>query len=114
MYLARLPNHRSYFVCVLHNIFERQRMIKNSFLRSSENLRAEYAGLTNKCMADAVDRFTSCSMGNNIADTFHKKMKATTGSMAHTEGAAKKARQQLIHDHSFWITSTSFYDHPCR
>lgn len=48
-------------------------------------------------MADTVDRFTSCSMGNNnIADTFHKKMKATTGSMAHTEGAAKKARQQLF------------------
>lgn len=34
-------------------------------------------------------------MGSNVADTFLKKMKATTASMAHTEGAAKKARQQL-------------------
>ncbi len=48
MHLARLPNHRSDFVCVLHNMFERQRMIKNSFLRSSENLRQGYAGLTNE------------------------------------------------------------------
>jgi hypothetical protein len=35
------------------------------------------------------------TLGNSIADTFLKKMKATTASMAHTEGAAKRARQQL-------------------
>jgi hypothetical protein len=55
MSLGRLPNHRSDFVCVLHNMFERNRMIRNSLLRNPETLREGYEGLTNEGISEAVD-----------------------------------------------------------
>jgi len=65
-------------------MFERHRMIKNSFLRSKDTLWQGQEGLVNECTADAVDRFTNVAIGNIIEDIYLKKMDAST-----------TARQQL-------------------
>ena len=72
-------------------MFERHRMIKNSFLRSKDTLWQGQEGLVNECTADAVDRFTNVAIGNKIEDIYLKKMDASTAPMARTEGWRKSS-----------------------
>ncbi|KAG7364645.1 helitron helicase-like protein [Nitzschia inconspicua] len=95
-YLSRKFNQQAAFVCVLHNMFERKRMVMNSYLRNSDKQCSSYAGLTNDDIAEAVDRYTNGVSGNGSGDVFLRKMKAVTASMAHTNEAAKRARNTIF------------------
>jgi hypothetical protein len=81
-------------------MFERQSLIKNSFLKSRENLRQGYAGITNGCIADAV--------GKQYRQYFLKKMKATNASMAHTESASVISVFDIavVHGHGLKIVNS--------
>ena len=93
----RLPAfHRPEFVCITHNMFERQRMVSNSYIKTSDQEAENFANITPEEMNDAIDRLADGSRGSGDADQFLKRMKAVCSAMAHTEGAAKKARQKMF------------------
>ncbi|KAG7364372.1 hypothetical protein IV203_037574 [Nitzschia inconspicua] len=91
------PNfHRANWVCVLYNMMERLRMIRASYLKTKEEEREMFCKITSDEMASAVSRFAKKQPGNSPADLFLKRMRAVTGSMSHSVGAAKNARQKMF------------------
>jgi len=94
--LSNPDNHRPDFVLVLHNMFERQRMVKNTFLRCDDGMAQDFTDIKDDDMQDAVLRLLDGSRGSHPADVFLSKMKAVTSSMGHTNEAAKKARQKMF------------------
>lgn len=94
--LSNPDNHRPDFVLALHNMFERQRMVKNTFLRCDDGMAQGFTDVKEDEMRDAVSRSLDGSRGSHPADIFLSKMKAMTSSMGHTNEAAKKARQKMF------------------
>ena len=95
MYLSERNFHLPQFCCVMHNMFERQQLVSNSYLKHSDGQGESYVGITNEAMDAAVNRFMQGSSGGAAGDLFLRKMQAVTSSMAHTVGASKKARQNM-------------------
>jgi hypothetical protein len=95
--LSNPNNHRPDFVLVVHNMFERLRMVKSTFMRCDEGTAHAFTDITEVEMKDAIGRFKEgINRGSNPADIFLSKMKAITSSMGHTNEAAKKARQKMF------------------
>jgi hypothetical protein len=88
--------HEAQFCCVLHNMFERQRMVSNAYLRNPTTVLDSFTTIGDEEILEAVSRFQNGCSGLGPADIFLRKMQAVTASMAHTEGAAKRARQQIF------------------
>ena len=88
--------HHADFVCVAHNMFERQRMVSNSYLRTSDTQAESFATITDKQIQDAIKRHLENAQGSGPSDQFLRKMKAVASSMGHTAGAARKARQNML------------------
>ncbi|KAG7352599.1 helitron helicase-like protein [Nitzschia inconspicua] len=98
-YLCSLshPNfHQSNWVCVLYNMFERRRMITASYLKTSEEERQLFCNISSEDIAAALVRYKDKKFGNGAADIFFKKMRAVTGSMAHSAQGARTARQKMF------------------
>ena len=97
-YLSRLSKiyfHRPQFVCVLHNMFERTAMRFGSGFRRKCNKFSNYVELTNESINEAAERLLNGVHGSSTADNFLRGMSAATKDMAHTNAAAKEARQKL-------------------
>ena len=112
---------RADFVCVLHNMFERTRMVSQSYVTHKFNtLASQYGSIDEEQLASAVDRFLNGNTGTSVADSFLRKMKAVTCSMAHTEEAAKRARQKVYANLTYrgmpalMVTVTPVDDHNFR
>ncbi|KAG7353499.1 helitron helicase-like protein [Nitzschia inconspicua] len=98
-YLCSLshPNfHQSNWVCVLYNMFERRRMITASYLKTSEEERQMFCDISSEDIGAALVRYKEKEFGNGAADIFLNKMRAVTGSMAHSAQGARIARQKMF------------------
>lgn len=97
--LSSPHNHRADFVLVIHNMYERKRMVTNAFLKTctgNDNLAQEFGSIQEDEISSAADRWTNGASGSGMADLFLKKMEATAQCMSHTNGAAKRARQRMF------------------
>jgi hypothetical protein len=63
--LSDPDNHRPDFVLMLHNMFERQRMVKNTFLRCNDDMAQSFANINKDEMQNAVSRMLDGSRGAN-------------------------------------------------
>jgi len=94
-FMSILSFQTAVFVCVLHNMFERQRMLSHSYYTRLETEYSNYSDITAESMSDAIDRYANRVSGNAAADKFLKRCHAVTAAMAHTGAAAEKARTQM-------------------
>jgi hypothetical protein len=91
------PNfHIAEFVVVIHNMYERKRMVDRSYMSVSDEQKQTIGELEEDDMHAAIQRYLGGKSGTNPADMFLRKLTAITGSMAHTEQAAKKARKNMF------------------
>jgi hypothetical protein len=98
-YLVQLssPNfHRAEFVTIIHNLFEREKMVSGAYLRLTEEQKYKIGMLEGRELDEAIANFLSSKKGTGPADMFLSKIKAVTGCMGHTEQAAKQARQSMF------------------
>jgi hypothetical protein len=94
--LSQPDFHRPDVCCILHNMFERSRMIRGSYLKTSEDLAEDLADICPEDIEDAIGHHKQKVTGNTIADLFLKKVMAVTSSMAHTDEASKNAGQKMF------------------
>lgn len=98
-YLRELSSqnfHKAEFVTILHNMFERSKMINGAHFRLTDQQRYQIGNVTGEQLDEAMANFLSSRRGTGPADMFITKMKAITKCMGHTEEAAKQARQNLF------------------
>lgn len=98
-YLVQLssPNfHRAEFVTIIHNLFERKKMINGAYLRLTEEQKYKIGMLEGRELDEAIANYLSSKKGTGPADMFLSKLKAVTGCMGHTEQAAKQARRSMF------------------
>ena len=94
--LAPSRFHGAAFICVLHNMFERKRMVANTFLRVSDSQAQSFPDISTEAIEEALRMMqdnVSCSTPGYM---FLQKLRAITSSMGHTSGAAKRARQRMF------------------
>ena len=97
--LSSPHNHRADFVLVVHNMYERKRMVTNAYLKcvtGNGALAEQFGSIQEDEISSAADRWTNGASGSGTADLFLKKMEATAMSMSHTNGAAQRARQRMF------------------
>ena len=91
------PNfHTPEFAVILHNIWERRRMVTSSFLKVTDNQKSSIGQVGNDDIHNAIERFLSNRKGSEPADLFLKKLSAVTGSMATSVQASNRARQDMF------------------
>jgi hypothetical protein len=94
-FISRAEFQKGDFVCVLHNMYERTAMRFSATFRRRTNDFNNYVDLTNEAISEAAERFNNGVNGSSLADNFLRAIIAATKEMAHTNAAAKEARQKL-------------------
>ena len=84
------------FLCVLHNLHERQRMVRAASVQVTSNQKEGIANLTSEELDIAIEKFLDGEVGSGPATTHLQKIKAITSVMGHTGAAAKKARHRFL------------------
>ena len=104
-YLLRLSNpnmHKADFVLVLHNMYERHRAVKHSFLKCINRMGEDSTGESySKITINSIRSAFACAQsGIPVRDRVLKKfigdIQAVCKSMGHTNDAAKKARLHMF------------------
>jgi hypothetical protein len=88
--------HIAEFVVVVHNMYERKRMVDSLYMSVSDEQKQSIGELEEDDLHDAIQRYLGRKSGTDPADMFLRKLTAITGPMAHTEQAAKKARKNMF------------------
>ena len=98
-YLMSLSNpnmHTPEFVLVVHNMFERNRLVMNSCMRVSDFEKELIGQLDNETMAMAIKQDITNVPKDSPAAMFLRKLRAVTGSVATSVQASKVARQRMF------------------
>ena len=98
-YLRDLSNphfHRAEFVTILHNMFERSKMLNGAFFRLTDQQQFDFAQIKGDELDNAIGNYLEKQKGSGPATLFLQKMKAITTCLSHTEAASKHARQLLF------------------
>jgi hypothetical protein len=93
--IASLSFQKAVFCCVRHNMFERQRMLSQSYYSCLEKEYNDFTDITAESVSDAISLYANNVSGNAPSDKFLKRCHAVTAGMAHTGAAAQRARRQM-------------------
>ena len=68
--------HEPEFVIIIHNMYERKRMVTQAFLKVSEAEKSTLSQLIDSEIEEAIIRFLEGKLGNEPSDMFIKKLRA--------------------------------------
>ena len=98
-YLRQLSNpdfHRAEFVTILHNMYERSKLINGAYCKLSDMQLYDVSRITGEELRDGLHNYINKEKNLGVVGLFLSKMKALTNCLAHTEEAPKQARQNLF------------------
>ena len=96
------PNwHKGQFVTIIHNIYERQRMLSAAITYTSHEDKMAIGNLKEDELDIYIDKYldeneSSDCPSDYSASMFMKKLKSVTSAMAHTQAASKSARRKMF------------------
>ena len=91
------PNlHTPAFVLIVHNMFEKSRLVSASCIRVADADKKLIGELDNESMAAAMEEDTHSMPEDSPAAMFLRKLRAVTGSVATSVQASKLARKNML------------------
>ena len=100
-----LPNmHKPDFILILHNMFERDRVLRSAVWHSNQRFKVGdpavgelFSTMSSKLLTKAVDQaHNGIPTGHGVGARFLRTISACCKSMCHTNEAAKEARQRMF------------------
>ena len=88
--------HEANFIVILYNMFEKERMVRKSYFKVSDQENEDFGNIQESEIKQAIDRYIEDKSGSDVSDIFLQKLKAVTGGMSNSRTSNYTARQKMF------------------